>query len=123
MHIVPLFKLSLIGRAACRLLRMTPLPLLLRRLGQVIRTLRTQAGYSQDGFGSAVGVHRTYMGLVERGLANPTLKVLHGVAHRLGISVLELFRLAMIEDSAVTTATEGQVHQAGRKKGGGKRLA
>jgi len=70
---------------------MTPLPLLLRRVGQVI---------PQDRFGCAVGVHRTYMGLVERGLANPTINVLHGVANRLGISVLDLLRLAMTEDSA-----------------------
>ena len=88
---------------------MTPFPLLLRRVGQVIRTLRKQAGYSQDRFGSAVGVHRTYMGLVERGLANPTINVLHGVASRLGISVLDLFRLAMIEDSALNTAAGDQV--------------
>ena len=101
---------------------MTSLPLLLRRLGQVIRTLRTQAGYSQDRFGSAIGVHRTYMGLVERGLANPTIKVLHGVAQRLGISVLDLFRLAMTEDSAVTTAAGDQVVEpSGRKRRGGKR--
>jgi transcriptional regulator with XRE-family HTH domain len=78
---------------------MASLPLLLRRLGQVIRTLRTQAGYSQERFGFAIGVHRTYMGHLERGTANPTIKILHLIAQGLGISVPDLLTLALTEDS------------------------
>jgi transcriptional regulator with XRE-family HTH domain len=78
---------------------MTSLPLLLRRLGQVIRILRTQTGYSQERFGFAIGVHRTYMGHLERGTANPTIRILHLVAQGLGVSVPELFAAAMVENS------------------------
>jgi transcriptional regulator with XRE-family HTH domain len=91
---------------------MTSLPLLLRRLGQVISTLRTQTGYSQERFGFAIGVHRTYMGHLERGTANPTVKILHLVAQGLGVSVSDLFTAAMAESSGETrsagTARSGQ---------------
>ena len=79
---------------------MTSLPPLLRQLGQVIRTLRKQTGLSQERFGFSIGVHRTYMGLLERGTANPTIKILHLVAHGLGVGVSDLFTAAMIENSA-----------------------
>jgi transcriptional regulator with XRE-family HTH domain len=78
---------------------MTSLPILLHRLGQVIRILRKRTGLSQERFGFAIGVHRTYMGHLERGTANPTVKILHLVAQGLGISVSDLFTAALIEKS------------------------
>jgi transcriptional regulator with XRE-family HTH domain len=78
---------------------MTSLPPLLGRLGQVIRTLRKQTGLSQERFGFSIGVHRTYMGHLERGTANPTVKILHLVAQGLGVSISDLFTAAMIENS------------------------
>jgi transcriptional regulator with XRE-family HTH domain len=78
---------------------MPPLPLLLQRLGQIIRTLRIQAGYSQERFGFAIGVHRTYMGHLERGTANPTMKTLHLVAEGLGLNVSDLLTQAAVENS------------------------
>jgi transcriptional regulator with XRE-family HTH domain len=83
---------------------MIPLPLLLARLGRVVCTLRKQAGYSQDRFASAVGVHRTYMGLLERGKTNPTLKILDQVAQRLGMDVVELLVLTTAESNADASA-------------------
>ena len=79
---------------------MGSLPDLLSRLGRVIRTLRAQAGYSQERFGFAIGMHRTYMGQLERGTANPTMETLHSVALGLGVSILDLLTLALTEDSA-----------------------
>jgi transcriptional regulator with XRE-family HTH domain len=84
---------------------MTSLPPLLRRLGQVIRTLRRQAGFSQERFGFSIGVHRTYMGHLERGTANPTVRILHLVAQGLGVSVSDLFTAAMIENSGDSQPT------------------
>ncbi len=76
---------------------MLPLPILLGGLGRVIRRLRKQAGYSQERFGPAAGIHRTYAGLLERGNTNPTLEVVHAVAAALGMSVVELLTLATSE--------------------------
>ncbi len=42
-------------------------------LGRAVRRLRAAAGYSQEAFADAVGVHRTYLGLIERGAVNVTL--------------------------------------------------
>ena len=72
---------------------MASLPLLKESLGQVIRTLRFRAGYSQERFAAVIKRHRTYMGLLERGKANPTLKTLHMVAEGLRVNVPQLFAL------------------------------
>lgn len=63
-------------------------------LGHTIRELRSAAGYSQEKFAVAAGVHRTFMGNIERGDANPSLETLEGVARGLNIRVWELIALA-----------------------------
>jgi transcriptional regulator with XRE-family HTH domain len=85
---------------------MIPLPTLLSRLGQVIRSLRKQTGFSQERFGFSIGVHRTYMGHLERGTANPTVKILARVAQGLGVSVSELFTAATLENSGEDQPTD-----------------
>lgn len=42
--------------------------------GMVIRKTRDRQGYSQESFADEVGVHRTYMGSVERGEINISIK-------------------------------------------------
>ena len=44
-----------------------------KQLGKVIRSKRKALGYSQEAFASECGVHRTYMGAVERGERNISL--------------------------------------------------
>jgi transcriptional regulator with XRE-family HTH domain len=63
-----------------------------RALGERIRELRKKAGYSQEGFADAAGVHRTYMGTLERGEANVSLGNLHKISKALGVTLSELFR-------------------------------
>ena len=65
-----------------------------RRLGQAVRRLREKGGYSQEGFADHVGVHRTYMGAVERGEQNISLANLERIAHGLGLKTWELLRVA-----------------------------
>lgn len=86
---------------------MDSLPELLARLGRVITVLRKRAGYSsQERFALAVGMHRTNMGLLERGRArNPTMQTLHSVALGLGVSIPDLLTLALSEDSVEHLAT------------------
>jgi transcriptional regulator with XRE-family HTH domain len=61
-------------------------------LGERIRELRKKSGYSQEGFADAAGVHRTYMGTLERGEANVSLSNISKISTALGIALSELFR-------------------------------
>jgi len=61
--------------------------------GRAVRALRENAGYSQEGFAHAIGVHRTYIGALERGQANPTLQIVVSIAKGLRMSLAALFQV------------------------------
>jgi len=63
----------------------------LRALGQRIRELRMEHGYSQEAFADKCGVHRTFMGTVERGESNLSFQNILKVATTLGITLSALF--------------------------------
>jgi transcriptional regulator with XRE-family HTH domain len=63
-----------------------------RRLGDRIRKLRSRKGWSQEEFAAVSGVHRTYIGAVERGEKNLTLTTMHTLAKTLDTSMAQLFR-------------------------------
>jgi transcriptional regulator with XRE-family HTH domain len=57
-----------------------------KRLGRAVRRLRTAEDFSQESFADHIGMHRTYMGAVERGEQNISLTSLERIAKRLGQS-------------------------------------
>lgn len=59
-------------------------------LGDVIRSRRSALGYSQESFAERVGLHRTYIGAIERGERNLSLHNLVRIADALGLSLSEL---------------------------------
>jgi DNA-binding XRE family transcriptional regulator len=61
-----------------------------RTVGRNLRRLRVARGMSQEAFAAILGVHRTFMGGVERGERNLTLRSLERVAATLGIDPREL---------------------------------
>lgn len=63
-----------------------------RTLGRNLRAYRQDRGLSQEAFADLVGVHRTYMGGVERGERNLTLRSVERLAERLGVEALQLLR-------------------------------
>lgn len=63
---------------------------LLLSLGEIIREKRKALGYSQEGFADLVGLHRTYIGSVERGEKNISFINLRKIAEKLNISLSEL---------------------------------
>ena len=52
--------------------------------------LRLATGMSQEELAKKAGVHRTYVGMIERGEKNVTLKNLAKIAHALRIPLEEL---------------------------------
>lgn len=66
--------------------------LILQALGQRIRELRTEHGYSQEAFADKCGVHRTFMSTIERGESNLSFQNIAKVATNLGIPLSELFK-------------------------------
>lgn len=61
-----------------------------RAVGRNLRAYRQAKGLSQEAFAEVLGVHRTYMGGLERGERNLTLRSLERLAERLGVEVREL---------------------------------
>jgi len=64
---------------------------LLERFGDRIRELRHQRRLSQEALAERAGLHRTYIGFVERAERNPTLKTMEKLARGLEVSLAELF--------------------------------
>ena len=65
-----------------------------RRIGRNLRAHREARGISQEAFAEVLRFHRTYMGGIERGERNLTLRSLERIADRVGIDPLELLRPA-----------------------------
>jgi transcriptional regulator with XRE-family HTH domain len=63
-----------------------------RTVGRNLRAYRQARGLSQEAFADVLGVHRTYMGGLERGERNLTLKSLERLAEQLQVSPLELLQ-------------------------------
>lgn len=61
-----------------------------RRVGRNLRTHRAARGLSQEAFAEVVGVHRTYMGGLERGERNLTLRSVERIAERIKVDPLVL---------------------------------
>jgi transcriptional regulator with XRE-family HTH domain len=61
-------------------------------LGKRVRFLREQRGVSQEGLAEVSKLHRTYIGGIERGLRNPSVKSLDRIAKGLGVEIALLFK-------------------------------
>lgn len=62
------------------------------QLGNRIRLLRKECGYSQESLAFECELDRTYIGAVERGERNISLENIAKVAKALSISISELLR-------------------------------
>jgi transcriptional regulator with XRE-family HTH domain len=58
--------------------------------GEKVRALRLKDGVSQETLAYKAGIERSYMGQIERGIANPSFKKILSIANALGVSVKEL---------------------------------
>jgi transcriptional regulator with XRE-family HTH domain len=61
-----------------------------RTVGENLRAYRKARDLSQEDFADVLGVHRTYMGGIERGERNLTLKSVEKIAEQLDLDPLVL---------------------------------
>lgn len=61
-----------------------------RIVGRNLRAFREARGLSQEAFAEVLGIHRTYMGGIERGERNLTLKNVERIAERIKLAPLLL---------------------------------
>ncbi len=62
-----------------------------RRFGRRVRALREAKGWSQESFAEECGLHRTYIGGIERGERNVGLVNVERIAMALGVEIADLF--------------------------------
>ncbi len=65
---------------------------LLHRFGRGIRRLREKRNLSQEDFAELADVHRTYVGMLERGEKSPTLGTVAAWARAFGLRPSDLLR-------------------------------
>lgn len=65
-----------------------------KKLGAAIRRMREAADFSQESFADECGLHRTYVGSVERGERNVSLENIVVIATALGVRASELLNHA-----------------------------
>lgn len=63
----------------------------LKQFAQRVKTFREAQGISQEKLAEKAGLHRTYIGMVERLERNPSLVSIHKIANGLGVHITELF--------------------------------
>ena len=67
---------------------------MLRQLGDYLRKVREEQGWSQEELAFECGLHRTYIGAVERGEYNVTLLTLRRITQTLGIRLPDAVKAA-----------------------------
>ncbi len=63
---------------------------LLEKFGEKVREERLKRGLSQEEFAAKVGVHRTYIGMIERGEKNITLVNIKKIAKAIDLAIDKL---------------------------------
>ena len=66
---------------------------ILKKLGDKVRDLRKQMNWSQEELADKAGLHRTYIGMIERAEKNITLINLEKIANALEVNIGDLFNI------------------------------
>lgn len=63
-----------------------------KQFGKKVREVRTGKGLSQGDVSKRLNVHRSYISGIERGVRNPSLKVIQRIAKALRVKVSDLIK-------------------------------
>lgn len=80
----------------------------LRRFGGRIRHVRLQRNLSQEALAERAALDRTYVGGIERGERNPSLKNIEKLAHALGVTISELTNFSLPSSKGQRRAASGR---------------
>ena len=58
--------------------------------GNLLRAIREEVGLSQENLALKAGLHRNYIGILERGEQNPSLLVMLKISKALGVTLADL---------------------------------
>ncbi|MCL5798110.1 MAG: helix-turn-helix domain-containing protein [Patescibacteria group bacterium] len=62
----------------------------LEKFGEKMQKTRKEKGVTQEELAAKLSMHRTYIGLIERGERNPTIRTLYKIAKALGVDSSKL---------------------------------
>jgi transcriptional regulator with XRE-family HTH domain len=63
-----------------------------KNLAERVKTLRIELGISQESMALKAGIDRTYASQIERGISNPSLRVICAVAEVLKVEPTDLLK-------------------------------
>lgn len=63
-----------------------------KQFGKTVRKIRLKKGLSQGDVARRLNLHRSYLSGIERGIRNPSLKVMQKIAKDLGVKVGDLIQ-------------------------------
>lgn len=66
---------------------------IVKKFGERIRALRLEQGWSQEVLAEKTGFHRTYIGMIERGERNLSLRNIETFANTFTITISELLKI------------------------------
>ena len=78
-------------------------------LGYRVRNLRKSQGLSQERLGERANLHNTYIGAIERGERNPSVKTLEKITRALNIEVVDLFKFMEQDTSPAEERTKAEI--------------
>ncbi|QQG47868.1 MAG: helix-turn-helix transcriptional regulator [Candidatus Woesebacteria bacterium] len=63
---------------------------ILEKFGRKVQQTRKSKGVTQDALAASISMDRTYIGLIERGERNPTIRTLYKISKSLKVEAKEL---------------------------------
>ena len=63
-----------------------------KQFGKKVREIRVKKGLSQGDVSRRLNLHRSYISGIERGVRNPSLKVIQKIAKALGVGIGHLIK-------------------------------
>lgn len=78
-----------------------------KAFGITVARLRKKKAWSQEVLGYESGLTRTYISLIERGEASPTLNTINELATTLGLDASQLVQMALKELQRADKALKG----------------